>query len=108
MLAARWRPLSRFDIGVMSAGVSIYPITALTDAVSQLVSDSQLDQVAARPLVQLLEQVRDSLDRDRHAAARGQIGSFVRQVRALVRSGRLSSDDGDVLIGLADGLASQL
>jgi FIMAH domain-containing protein len=76
--------------------------------IDQLVSDGDLTESQAVPLTQLLEQVQDSLDRGSNAAADGQLESFVRQVEALVRSGRLSSSDGQQLIDLAEELGSQL
>ena len=62
----------------------------------------------ATPLVQLLEQVQDNLEGGNNAAARGQLGAFIRQVEALVRRGRLSPSDGQTLTDLAEALAVAL
>jgi hypothetical protein len=80
----------------------------LAGEIDELILDGDLTESTARPLVVLLDQTQDSLDRDNGAAAQRQIESFVRRVEALMRSGRLSPVDGQRLIDLAEELASQL
>lgn len=71
------------------------------ELIDQLLDAGDLTGGQANALTTKLERALDSLARGNERAATNQIGAFINQVEALVRSGRITAEEGDALIAAA-------
>ena len=83
-------------------------IQQLIQDVDSLVSQGQLKGGEANSLTAKLRAALQQLERGNTTAAGGQVRAFINQVQALVRSGRLSSAQGQHLIDGANSVLAQI
>lgn len=80
----------------------------LIEDVEQIVLDGTLSEGEGTALTSKLAAAAKSLDKEKNKIAAYQLGAFINQVEALVRSGRLSAEDGQTLIDWAQGIIDDL
>ena len=96
-----------FEIGLRPAGLTPEgAIVVLLDEIAALAD--VLNAGEARSLIGKLEAAAASLERGNANAAIGQLGAFIKEVEALVASGRLPAPVGAGLIELAQAAIDQL
>ena len=83
-------------------------IEKLKAQVATLSGEGALDQGQATSLLVKLDHALEHIGAGRTKTAINQLGAFINQVEALVRSGRLSESDGQTLIGAAQRVIDQL
>lgn len=83
-------------------------IEHITATVRGLVGSDVLTSSIAGALTPKLGAAAQAIARGNTTAAKGQIGAFVNQVKALVKSGRLSSSEGQALIAAANAVIAAL
>jgi probable HAF family extracellular repeat protein len=90
------------------AGTPASQVEGLIARVEDLVNSEELEQQNASPLLAKLHRAHQAvLDGKSTTAVRGQLGAFINQVNALVRSRRLSSGRGEELIAAARCIAGE-
>lgn len=93
--ATLWRPADPEDLANMILD-TIEDLTELSD-------DPSLGSLAVA-----VERALASMQRGNDTAATNQVRAFQNRVRALVQAGRLSSEDGEILLGLGDRLVERV
>jgi hypothetical protein len=76
--------------------------------VGDLVAQGVLNGGQGNSLTSKLDAAVRQIDRGNASAAINQLGAFINQVNALIRSGRLSPGEGQGLIGAADKIIGNL
>jgi probable HAF family extracellular repeat protein len=90
------------------AGTPASQIEGLIARVEELVDSGELEQQNASPLLAKLHRAHQALlDGKPTTAVRGQLGAFINQVNALVRSRRLSGGRGEELVAAARCIAGE-
>ena len=99
-----------FDNLVVTEGQLVCPSpqARLTQSVSFIQGLTQLNQGEQNSPIVKLNAALTSIDGGNQAAACGQLGAFINEVEALVRSKRLDQATGDILIGEARGITTAL
>jgi hypothetical protein len=83
-------------------------IEQLLGSVDELLQDGSINWGQANALQSKLESALRSLERDKQIAAINKIKAFLNQVRALVRSRRLTEEQGEQLITTALGIVDSI
>ncbi len=98
----------RMGTWTLDLGGPVAVTKALIDDVGELVSDGMLTGREGAALRAKLESALAAIDTGRNRPAANKLNAFVNQVDALVRSGRLSSSQGQTLVDLAQGVIDLL
>jgi N-formylglutamate amidohydrolase len=100
------------DAGTATAQVVVQTpaqgVAALAAAVRALVEQERLTAGTATSLAAKLDAAARQLERGNENAAEGQLGAFVNEVEALVRSDRLAAADAATLTGLAQRIVRSM
>ncbi len=83
-------------------------VALLIEDVEQLVLDGTLSEGEGTALTSKLDAAAKSLEKGKNKTATNQLRAFINQVKALVRSGRLSAEEGQTLIDWAQGIIDDL
>jgi hypothetical protein len=76
--------------------------------IEQLLDDGDINNGVANPLLKILGNVLDSLDRDDTEAACNQLADFITTTQDKIDDGKLDAGDGQALIDSANSVRSQL
>lgn len=83
-------------------------VEGLIVRIEELVAHGGLEPRDAEPLLKNLDAAQSSIERERYEAAAGQLGAFINQVEALVRSRRLDPNSGAELVAVTEAVIADL
>jgi DNA/RNA endonuclease G (NUC1)/PKD repeat protein len=98
------------DGGLVGTRTATVTVLTAQQGIAGLIAqvDGMVSGGAANSLDAKLRAASASLDRGNTAAATGQLGAFINEVRAMVQSGRLSQANGDALIAAAQRILDSI